>query len=257
MPSASEIAQYLDALLGAENFPDYPGALNGLQLDHAGPVRGVAAAVDVSLRVIEGVIETGANMLLVHHGMFWGEKERLVGFRYERLKRLVQNDIAVYSTHLPLDAHSSLGNNALLAAVLGLRASGSFSPYQGVPIGLTGTADIPTEELANRVRAAVSPWGGHVTVTWHPAARRTRSWGICTGAGASSEALREAVALGIDTLIVGEGPHHTAVDAPDMSVVVIYAGHYATETLGIQEIAKNVARHFGLPWSFVHIPSGL
>src|SRR5262245_59573178 len=120
MPSASEIAQYLDALLSTEHFPDYAGALNGLQLAHVGPVHGIAAAVDVSIRVIEGAVESGANMLVVHHGMFWGDKGRLVGFRYERLKRLLQHDLALYSSHLPLDAHVSLGNNALLATALDL-----------------------------------------------------------------------------------------------------------------------------------------
>jgi putative NIF3 family GTP cyclohydrolase 1 type 2 len=87
--------------------------------------------------------------------------------------------------------------------------------------------------------------------------RRTHRWGICSGAGASKESLREAAALGLDTIIVGEGPHHTAVDAPDFGLVVVYAGHYATETLGVQALARVAADHFRLPWSFLHEPTGL
>jgi len=257
MPSASDIARYFDDLLGTNTFPDYPGALNGLQLDHAGPVRSIAAAVDVSLRVIDGAIHAGANLLLVHHGIFWGDPQRFTGVRYQRLHRLFTHDIAVYSSHLPLDAHSSLGNNALLASGLELVPTGSFLPYHGVPIGLTGTTELPTSDLVGRIRDTLRPWGGSVTATWHDGARITRRWGMCSGAGASSETLRDAVALGIDTLIVGEGPHHTAVDAPDLGVVIIFAGHYATETLGVQALARRAAEHFRLPWTFVNVPSGL
>ncbi len=257
MVSAIDITRYLDDLLGTTSVPDYPGALNGLQLDHTGPVRGIAAAVDVSLRVLKGAINADANLLIVHHGMFWGGAQRLVGASYQRLKLLVSHDIAVYSSHLPLDAHAALGNNALLASAIGLKPTGPFAHFQNVAIGLSGTSDIPTLGLVERVRQTVLPWGGSITTTWHHADRITRTWGICSGAGASTETLREAVALGIDTLIIGEGPHHTAVDAPDLGLVLIYAGHYATETLGVQAIARNAADHFGVPWSFVHVPSGL
>lgn len=257
MTSAIDIARYFDDLLATSAFPDYSGALNGLQLDHGGPVRAIAAAVDVSLRVINGAIDAGANLLVVHHGLFWGDTQRFTGARYQRLRRLFTHDIAVYSSHLPLDAHSSLGNNALLASALELVPTGPFLSYHGVPIGLTGTAELPTSLLIERIRDTMRPWGGTVTTTWHDNARITRAWGLCTGAGASSEALQEAVALGIDTLIVGEGPHHTAVDAPDLGLVIIFAGHYATETLGVQALARRAAEHFRLPWTFVNVPSGL
>jgi len=102
-----EIATYLDAHLRINETPDFPGALNGVQLAHQGPVRSIAAAVDTSLRTIDGAIEAGANLLLVHHGMFWGGPQRLEGRFYERLRRLFAHDIAVYSAHLPLDAHET------------------------------------------------------------------------------------------------------------------------------------------------------
>ncbi|MBV6520017.1 MAG: GTP cyclohydrolase 1 type 2 [Gemmatimonadaceae bacterium] len=257
MVTAGEVARYLDDLLETGEVPDYPGALNGLQLDHVGPVRGIAAAVDVSLSVITAAVYAGANLLVVHHGLFWADRERIVGARYERLRQLFSHDIAVYSSHLPLDAHRSVGNNALLANTLDLEPSGGFAHFQGVPIGVMGRAELPTARLVERVRSAVSPWGGTVTATAHDDRRITRVWGICTGAGASTATLQEAVSQGVDTLIVGEGPHHTAVDAPDLGLVVVYAGHYATETLGVQAIARDVSERFALPWTFVHVPSGL
>ena len=257
MASADDIARLLDDLLESRSIPDYPSAQNGLQLTHTGPVHGIAASVDLSLRVIEQAINTSANLLVVHHGLFWGGTQRLVGAPYRRLKLLYSHDIAVYASHLPLDAHASLGNNALLASALGLVPTSAFTKFQGIAIGTSGTCDLHTSRLIARVQQTVLPWGGNVVSTWHDAARMTRRWGICSGAGASSESLQEAVALGIDTLIVGEGPHHTAVDAPDLGLVVIYAGHYATETLGVQAIARTASEAFGVPWTFLHVPSGL
>ena len=257
MASADDIARLLDDLLGSRSFPDYPGALNGLQLAHSGPVSRIAASVDISLRVIERAIAVNANLLVVHHGLFWGGAHRLVGAPYQRLKLLCAHDIAVYSSHLPLDAHASLGNNALLASALGLVPAGPFATFQGTAIGISGTCELQTSSLVALVQQTVLPWGGNVVSTWHDTGRITRSWGICSGAGASTESLQEAIALGIDTLIVGEGPHHTAVDAPDLGLVVIYAGHYATETLGVQAIARAASEAFDVPWTFVNVPSGL
>jgi dinuclear metal center YbgI/SA1388 family protein len=257
VPSAHDVAEFLDQLLRSRTAPDYPGALNGLQLDNRGPIHRVAAAVDVSRRVIESVSKLDANLLIVHHGLFWGGSQRLVGVAYERLHALISNDIAVYSSHLPLDAHETLGNNILMVTELGLSPSAGFGSFQGMDIGLSGFCDITTAELVRRVHRFVQPWGGDVRTSDILPDRRSRKWALCTGAGASTETLREASAKGIDTLIVGEGPHHTAVDAPDMGLAVIYAGHYATETLGVQAITNAVSQHFSIPWSFVHFPTAL
>jgi putative NIF3 family GTP cyclohydrolase 1 type 2 len=117
---------------------------------------------------------------------------------------------------------------------------------------------VPTAELAARAAAFAERWGGSVRHTpIAPTGRVTRRWGICTGAGASSDTLREAEERGLDTLIVGEGPHHTAVEAAERDVVVIYAGHYATETLGVRALGAWLEARFGLPWSFVGEPTGL
>ncbi|MCC7052536.1 MAG: Nif3-like dinuclear metal center hexameric protein [Gemmatimonadaceae bacterium] len=255
--TTSVIAPWLDDLLETQTTPDYAGALNGLQFDHLGPVTRVAAAVDASLRTVELAAEAGANLLIVHHGLFWAGAQPVRGTLHRKFRRLVTADIAVYSAHLPLDRHTAIGNNALLARELGLTPGATWLPYKGVPIGVVAETDMPTAELCDRARRFAAAHGHHTVVTPHDAARRTRRVAICTGGGASSESLREAINLGADTLVVGEGPHHTAVDAEEAGLVVIYAGHYATETLGVQALAARVAAQWNLPWSFLPAPSGL
>ena len=257
MATAAEIAEALDAVLGTRDTPDYPGALNGLQLDNRGPIRGVAAAVDFSRRTVAGAVERRANLLIVHHGMFWGGAEPIRGPAYERLALLLAHDVAVYASHLPLDRHPELGNNVLLARELRLAPSGEFARYKTIAVGVRGESDVPTSELARRAAAFAAAHGGTAVATPFPPDRRTRRWAICTGAGASAETLREAAELGVDTLVVGEGPHYTAVHATDSGMVVIYAGHYATETLGVRAVAELVSGRFGVPWDFVEAPTGL
>jgi dinuclear metal center YbgI/SA1388 family protein len=255
-PHAHDLSEYLDALLDAQGFPDYPGALNGLQLDHRGPVRRVAAAVDFSGRTIDAAISAGANFLILHHGMFWGGSQCITGQVYERLQRLIANDVAVYASHLPLDAHPVLGNNARIARALSLEPTTRFGTYADVSIGVAGESDIPTAELLERTAAFAQSFGGAARASWMADGRMTRRWAIVTGAGAGSKEIRDARARGIDTLIVGEGPHHTTVEAADAGVVIIYAGHYATETLGVCALADAVHDHFGLPASFLLLPTG-
>jgi dinuclear metal center YbgI/SA1388 family protein len=254
---AVELAKKLDRLLGVDGHPEYSAALNGLQVDHQGPVRRIAAAVDVSRRTIMGAAEAGANFLLVHHGLFWGGSQPIVGASYARFHLLFRHDIAVYSAHLPLDTHPELGNNALLARELGLEPARPFANYQGTAVGVAGDSDLPTEALFSLADAFARRHGGQARASEIPADHRTRRWAICTGAGASTETLREAEAANVHTLIAGEGPHHTAVEAPERGLVVIYAGHYATETLGVAAVAERIADEVGLPWSFVSAPTGL
>ena len=252
-----DIAAYLDTYLRVESVPDYAPALNGLQLSHQGPVRRVAAAVDVSLRTIDGAIAAGANVLLVHHGLFWAGLERMNGPSYERIRRLITNDIAVYGAHLPLDVHDVHGNSRLLAAALGLTPTGGFALHEGVHCGVRGESDVETATLHERFRAFSRTHGGDVRATGFDSARRTQRWAICSGSGASQETLREASALGVDTLLVGEGPHWTAVDAEERGLVILYGGHYATETLGVCSLAAHLEQQFGVPWTFVPAPTGL
>jgi dinuclear metal center YbgI/SA1388 family protein len=255
--NAGQLAIWLDTELESGSIPDYPQALNGLQVDNRGQVRKIGAAVDCSVRTIRMAAAAGVNFLTVHHGLFWEGTQPIRGNVYERLRLLMSEDIAVYSSHLPLDRHPTLGNNALLARKLGLEPNGEFASYKGRSIGVRGIADTDTQSLIARAREFGASLSSHVRTTTVDPGRRTRHWGLCTGSGASSETVAEAYALGIDTLLVGEGPHHTAVAADELGICVIYIGHYATETLGVQEIASRAAAHLGIPWEFLHAPSGL
>ncbi|HEX6574598.1 MAG TPA: Nif3-like dinuclear metal center hexameric protein [Gemmatimonadaceae bacterium] len=257
MTSTQEVVSYLDDLLETSTIPDYSNALNGLQLANSGSITKAAACVDFSSRAIEQVVEEGANFLILHHGMFWTGLRPITGAAYKRLKTLLENDVAVYSSHLPLDRHPVFGNNVLLSRELGLDPSGEFAWAKGIAIGVRGESDIPTSDLIARAQQFSALHGGGTIATPIENGRRTRQWAMCTGAGASSETLQEAATLGVDTLIVGEGPHHTAVEAGELGITVIYAGHYATETLGVRALAEHAGEKFGIPWTMIHAPTGL
>lgn len=256
--SLTEIVKFLDEILLTSTTPDYPTAFNGLQLANRGSVTKIAAAVDFSSQAIKAAIAQEANLLIVHHGMFWAGVQPLVGHGYLRLRQLLDADVAVYSSHLPLDKHPQLGNNALLAKALGLQSSQEFARFKDIFIGIQGTCDIDTATLIERAQHFSRSNGGAAIVT--PGIRpdqRTRRWAICTGAGASAETLAEATQQRIDTLIVGEGAHWTAIEAMERGITIIYLGHYASETLGVQSLAAEVGRHFKLDWTNISAPTGL
>lgn len=257
MTTVHEIAKYADELLQSKITPDYPNALNGLQLENRSAITGIASAVDFSTRAIKGAIAKRANLLIVHHGMFWEGSKHLTGPLYDKLRLLLERDIAVYSSHLPLDRHPTLGNNVLLARQLGLEPNGTFARFEGISIGVSGESDLETTVLAERARHFASAYDGDLRTTPFGKTRRTKRWAICSGAGASAETLTEARETKIDTLIVGEGPHWTAVYAEENDVTIFYAGHYATETLGVRALADHLGERFALSSSFVNAPTGL
>jgi dinuclear metal center YbgI/SA1388 family protein len=255
--SLEELAKYADRVLEVETTPDYPNAINGIQIRNQASVRKLAAAVDFSTRAIQGAITSGANLLIVHHGMYWGGLEPITGPHYRRVRMLLDADVAVYSSHLPLDRHPTFGNNALLAKELGLQARAPFARFEDTFIGLYGESNIETATIVGSAQKFARSHGGELRTSLMQSGRRTRKWAICTGAGASADTLREASTMGVDTLIVGEGPHWTAVHAEENDLAIIYAGHYATETLGVCALTQHLSEKYDLPWSFISAPTGL
>jgi dinuclear metal center YbgI/SA1388 family protein len=255
--SLDDVARHLDTVLRTAEVPDYPGAMNGVQVEHDGPVTRCAVAVDASLHTIDAAIADNANLLVVHHGLFWGGLQPLRGRTFQRVRRLLTHDVAVYASHLPLDLHPTLGNNAIMARSLELTPSAGFAHFQSIAIGVMGETDIETSTQVARCDALARREGGRLVAAGVSPGRRTHRWALCTGAGASSETLREAFAAGVDTLIVGEGPHHTAVEASELGIVMLYVGHYATETFGVRALGAEIERTFGIPWSFISAPTGL
>jgi dinuclear metal center YbgI/SA1388 family protein len=247
-----QLVSYLDEYLDIANTPDYPGAENGLQVQNSGSVEKLVACTDACQATIDAAAQSGADLMVVHHGLFWGKGVRpLTDRNYQRIKTLVANDIAVYSAHLPLDAHAEVGNNAELARGIGLDVRGPFAEFEGHAIGLWGELEVSRDELVERLynllgsRPFVIPAGPE----------RTERVGVLSGGGAAhiADARRE----GLDTFITGEGPHHSYFDAQEWRLNVLYGGHYATETLGVKALTAHVASKFELEWEFIDHPTGL
>ncbi len=253
MAALQDLVQSANQWLNLEAIPDYPGALNGLQLENSGEVRVIAAAVDACLPVVEGACRSGVDLLVVHHGLFWQGAQRIEGPLYRKLSLAMRHDLAIYSAHLPLDVHPDLGNNARLVAALDLPASASpFAPWKGMDMGLRLSLDIPREALLARVAEAV----GAVPMLAPGGPERVRELGVITG-GAGAQ-IYELAATGIDTFLTGEGPHWSYTAAEELGINLIYAGHYATETFGVRALAARWAEAFpDLEVRFIDHPTGL
>lgn len=252
----ADIAGYLDEYLRIREVPDEPNAVNGLQaLNGSGRVSRIVAAVDASLATIAAVhnASSAPALLLVHHGLFWDGNVPLTGRRYRRVRALFDGDIALYAAHIPLDVHAEVGNNHVLARRLGLGDIVPFDLYRGIALGVQGTLtpSTPREELVAwidrelGVKARLIPGGP-------PMSRRV---GIITGG--AGDRIRAAAEAGLDTYVTGEGPHHTYFDATELGINAVYAGHYATETVGVRALAEHLSARFGIPWEFHDHPTGL
>lgn len=246
-----ELVSYLDEYLALAEVTDFPNAYNGLQVEGRSEVQRVAVAVDACQATIDQAVERGADLLLVHHGLFWGHHAPVTGAYYRRLCALIKNDLSLYSCHLPLDAHPEVGNNHVLARQLGLTVGGMFAEREGASLGVWADTQMPLSELARRVEEAldVQP----LVIRTGPAT--VRKIGIITG-GAGSH-IGEAARIGCDTFLTGEGAHHTYFEAEEQGVNLIYAGHYATETVGVRALAAHLERQLGLETLFLHHPTGL
>ena len=247
-----DLAGYLDAYLRlSDEVADPPEALNGLQVANGGEVTRLAAAVDLCEATITMAADAKADLLLVHHGLFWGGLRPLVGPAYRRVAALVSRNIAVYAAHLPLDRHPDVGNNACLARLLDVAQRGEFGSYHGAPIGVWGELDVSRDDLAGSLTKTL---GASVRLLpFGP--KQVRRVGIVTGAGGSL--IPQAAAGGLDTFITGEGPHWSYFDAEELKLNVYFAGHYATETLGVKALAEHVSRKYSIPWVFLDHPTGL
>lgn len=251
MVSLAQMVDFLDRELRIAEIPDYPGAINGLQMTNGGQVARIIAAVDASLPVIEKTKDGGPGLLIVHHGMFWQGTQPLTGAFYRKIKTAMDAGLAIYSAHLPLDVHPVLGNNIGLARAIGLCDPQPFFDWKGIQLGLRGNWLGSRAKLAESLGQAV---GGPVHVC-PGGPDPVAAVGLITG-GAGSE-VAKAAEYGIDTFISGEGPHWCHPLALELGVNLLLAGHYATETFGVRALAGTLAEKFELPWEFVDQPSGL
>jgi dinuclear metal center YbgI/SA1388 family protein len=250
MASLAEIVRYSDDYLRLAEVEDYPNALNGLQIENSGNVTKIGATVDASSAILKAATEQKINLLLVHHGMFWPGLRPITGPLRRQLKLAIENDIALYSAHLPLDLHPEVGNNVQLARSLGFEKSEPFLELQGQPIGRKVNASIRREDLVAKLEKSL---GGPVQcIAVGPT--ETRTIGIVTG-GAGGEI--HAAARDVDTFITGEAPHWAAVAAEELGVNLLIGGHYATETFGVKAFAAHLSGRFKISWEFIDHPTGL
>lgn len=249
----AELVSHLDTELRLAEIADYSNALNGLQLEnHHGQVTKIVAAVDATLPVMRKAVAMGADLLVVHHGMFWTGLQPWTGPVFQKLQLCHDSGLAVYSAHLPLDVHPVLGNNAQIARALGLTPSGGFLEYKGSAIGVTAEHALSLDEVTMRFKTAL---GGSPVHVCSAGPQTTKKIGISSG-GSGSE-IAAAAKAGIDTFITGEGPHWSYTLAEELGINVLYGGHYATETFGVKALAAHVEAKFGIPWVFVDHPTGL
>ena len=251
MASLDDLVSYLDHELKTTSIPDYPGAVNGLQLINGGEIGRIVAAVDASLPVIQQAADGGPGLLLVHHGMFWQGVQPVTGAIYRKLKIAMEAGLAIYSSHIPLDVHPEWGNNILLARAIGLKNPEPFFDYKGIFLGIRGSWDGSRNELREvlesilRKKVHVCPGGSD----------RVNQVGVITG-GAGSEVAKVA-GSGVDAFVTGEGPHWSYPLAEELGLNVFYGGHYATETFGVRALAKSISVKLGIPWKFLDHPTGL
>jgi dinuclear metal center YbgI/SA1388 family protein len=249
--SLAAIVNYCDRILRPKKIQDNERAVNGLQVGNRGQVTRVAAAVDASLTTVKLAIAAGADLMIVHHGLFWSTRQPWTGRNYELLRLLVENNLAVYSAHLPLDFHPRLGNNALLCAALGLKKPRSFLLMGGQHYGLQSQTRLSRSTLAARLHRAA----GEKPLVIRGGPEICRRIGVVTGG--AGEFLQKAAEEGVDTFVTGEGPHWTYALAEELGLNVLYGGHYATETFGVKALAAKISGKFKIPWEFLDHPTGL
>jgi dinuclear metal center YbgI/SA1388 family protein len=247
----TELVQWLDSYLEIAAFKDR--SLNGLQLEGRATVSRIAVAVDSTLATLEEAAQSGADFLIVHHGWFWGQPLAIAGAHGKRVKTALEAGFSLYAAHLPLDAHPEVGNNVSLANALSLTDLHPFGEHKGVPIGVRGRFPVPLslQDMADQIQTIT----GEICLVHGGGPGMISSVGICSGEGA--DLIVAAAAAGLDAFITGEPSHTHFSDPFEHGVNAIFCGHYESETLGVRALAVKLEDTFGLPWQFLHLPTGL
>jgi len=247
-----ELVNWLDGFLELSAFADDP-SLNGLQVEGASDVQKVAVAVDCSLTTFEQAAEAGADMLIVHHGLFWGTPLAVTGPHRQRLRFLLDHNINLYAAHLPLDAHREVGNNWGLARLLGLDELEPFGHWRGRTIGVAGRFPTPVSlrDVADQIERTL----GESVLVHSGGPMEVSRLGIVSGSAAGS--ISEAASAGLDTFLTGEPKHDHFYDPFERKINALFAGHYMTETVGVKLLADRLRQEFSLATEFLLLPTGL
>jgi dinuclear metal center YbgI/SA1388 family protein len=246
-----EILAYLHDFLRLDDGGDY--AFNGLQVEGCAEVSRVVLGVSAGQELFAAAVADEAELVVVHHGLFFGTVDRLTGLLARRVRTLLENEISLAAYHLPLDRHPEIGNNAVLCRRLGVEDAHPFGLVKGAPAGLLGELPGPAllEEVAARLQQAcgqpprIVPFGP----------RQVERVAVVTGAGA--DLLPEAAALGAHVFVTGEGPERAHEQCRELGLSALFGGHYATERFGVQALAEVIAGRFDVTATFVDVPNPL
>ncbi|MEX2540940.1 MAG: Nif3-like dinuclear metal center hexameric protein [Trueperaceae bacterium] len=245
------LVRWLDDYLEIADYSD--PSLNGLQVEGAAEVEKVAVAVDASLETFEKARELGADMLIVHHGLFWGAPLAVTGPHRKRLTYLLENEMSLYAAHIPLDAHREVGNNWGLATILGMRELAEFGLFKGKPIGVKGrlSEPMPRRLLAGLVEEKL----GEPVMMLEGGPEQVETFAIVSG-GAAWDVVT-AADQGLDAFLTGEPRHEVFHEAFERGINALFGGHYMTETVGVNLLAGKLRDLHGLNVEFVYLPTGL
>jgi dinuclear metal center YbgI/SA1388 family protein len=246
------IVQYLDTTLRTVDFAS-DSAMNGLQVECSRNITKVATAVDACRESITRAASSGAELLIVHHGLFWGEMAPLTGVMGKRIGLLFSKGISLYAAHLPLDCHKEIGNNIGLARLLELESPEPFGLYRGIKIGLCGT--LPKRMTLRALSSRLKKDLGSSPKIFPFGPSDTKRLGIVSGGGSSL--VQQAGETGCDTLLTGEPAHSVYHTAREARINLVCAGHYATETLGVKSLGELLESELGLTSRFIDVPTGL
>ena len=241
------IAAYLDELLDCKSFQD--SSANGIQVENRSGITKAALAVDACLEAIEKAADQDCNLLIVHHGLFWGAQQLMVDPHYSRVRALVQADMALYAAHLPLDAHPQLGHNAQIARLLALDSTEPFAFYHGKAIGVRGNlaSAVPRKKLQHILNEKIGPQ--QAFFPFGPGTIQTIA--IIAGSATDPELFHELKSRGIDLFITGEPKHGAWYMARELGLNIYYGGHYSTETFGMKALAAHLQVTLSLPSIFI------
>jgi len=249
-----KLVSYLNQFLATSDFDE--GAINGLQVAGKRKVKRIAFAVDGVLETFEKAAEWQADMLIVHHGIFWGYQFALRGANYKRIKVLMDNEIALYGVHLPLDAHPEVGHNVTLLRELGCDPESlqPFGKYKGTTIGWQARiAETTPEALSERLESLL---GGPVKLLPF-GSKIVRSVSCITGAGADFGTVSEAKIKGVHYHISGESTHPIYHFCRENEVNLALGGHYRTEVFGLRALRAHLEQEFDIETCFIDCPTGL
>ena len=254
MLTTRKLDDFFRSLLDIEGFKSTDSSLNGLQVDNNGSeFNKIAFAVDAGLEIFKRAADSGAGILFVHHGLFWGECLRVEGSHRERIKFLLDNNLALYAVHLPLDQHPELGNNAVMAELLGIKDKEPFGLHSGKKVGYKGKLSKPLtiEEAVKKIC-----YMDHSPVGVFPFGKKENSSCAIVSGGAGMDAF-QAIAEGVDLFISGESSHTVYHHALENHLNIIAGGHYSTEVWGVRRLMEECVNKLGIDAKFIDVPTGL